>query len=329
MLGKKRGKVKENFKFINFGGGAWQAYTGNANIFGSGVQRVNRVTVFPGGATLDINGKSSSNGAVPFEKPFGKGVASIAWPAGTSTNGYIGPPEVYIAGGGGTGAVAHCTFDARTGTIGEIVVASPGWGYTGAPTATIKSADRKTTITCAVTMTDGEEQPGGGLTLTNSSATAGTFTLSSANSYTGATVVAGGTLKLGAADAIPSANEVRLAGGTFDAGSFTPSYARVGGYGTLKGNVTVTDKLVFDAAQPLTPGLTVSGGSLTIGSGVTVEIANTNLLTRGAAYTLATLPTPFPSTPASNLTLPWCVYLTNGGKTLKMHYQAGTMLLLK
>ena len=146
---------------------------------------------------------------------------------------------------------------------------------------------------------------------------------------TGATVVAGGTLKLGAADAIPSANEVRLAGGTFDAGSFTPSYARVGGYGTLKGNVTVTDKLVFDAAQPLTPGLTVSGGSLTIGSGVTVEIANTNLLTRGAAYTLATLPTPFPSTPASNLTLPWCVYLTNGGKTLKMHYQAGTMLLLK
>ncbi|MBQ6341167.1 MAG: hypothetical protein IJI36_18680, partial [Kiritimatiellae bacterium] len=54
--------------FINFGGGAWQAYTGNANIFGSGVQRVNRVTVFPGGATLDINGKSSSNGAVPFEK---------------------------------------------------------------------------------------------------------------------------------------------------------------------------------------------------------------------------------------------------------------------
>ena len=50
---------------------------------------------------------------------------------------------------------------------------------------------------------------------------------------------------------------------------------------------------------------------------------------RGAAYTLATFPTPFPSTPASNLTPPWCVYLTNGGKTLKMHYQAGTMFLIK
>ena len=141
--------------------------------------------------------------------------------------------------------------------------------------------------------------------------------------------MAGGTLKLGAADAIPSANEVRLAGGTFDAGSFTPSYARVGGYGTLKGNVTVTDKLVFDAAQPLTPGLTVSGGSLTIGSGVTVEIANTNLLTRGTIHTLATFPTPLASVPASNLTRPWCVFLTNGGRTLKMHYQSGTMFLIK
>ncbi|MBR0504755.1 MAG: autotransporter-associated beta strand repeat-containing protein, partial [Kiritimatiellae bacterium] len=207
-------------------------------------------------------------------------------------------------------------------------VVSPGWGYTSAPTATIKTADRATDIACAVTMTDGDEQPGGGLTLTNSSATAGTFTLSSANTYTGPTVVAGGTLKLGAADAIPSANEVRLAGGTFDAGSFTPSYARVGGYGTLKGNVTVTDKLVFDAAQPLTPGLTVNG-SLTVANGVTVEIANTNFLARGTTYTLATLPEAFSSTPASNLTKPWCVFLTNGGRTLKMCYQEGTMFLVK
>ena len=141
-------------------------------------------------------------------------------------------------------------------------------------------------------------------------------------------MVAGGTLKLGAADAIPSANEVRLAGGTFDAGSFTPSYARVGGYGTLKGNVTVTDKLVFDAAQPPSAGLTVNG-SLTVANGVTVEIANTNLLTRGTIHTLATFPTPLSSVPASNLTKPWCVFLTNGGKTLKMCYQEGTMFLIK
>ena len=314
--------------YVTFNGGTFRSAANSANIFGPTGLTTDRVTVFPGGATLDINGKTASNAAIPFEKPFGKGVASIAWPSGTATNNYIGAPEVVIAGGGGTGAVAHCTFDARSGTIGKIVVASPGWGYTSAPTATIKTADRATDIACTVTLTDGEEQPGGGLTVTNSSATAGTFTLTAANTYTGPTVVAGGTLKLGAADAIPSANEVRLAGGTFDTDTFSPSYARVGGYGTLKGNVTVTDKLVFDAAQPTTPGLTVNG-TLTIGSGVTVEIANTNLLTRGAAYTLATFPTPLASVPASNLTKPWCVFLANGGRTLKMHYQEGTMLLLR
>ena len=314
--------------YITFNGGTFRSAANSVNIFGPADRTADRVTVFPGGATLDVNGKTASNATIPFEKPFGKGVASIAWPSGTVTNNYIGAPEVVITGGGGTGAVAHCTFDARSGTIGKIVVASPGWGYTSAPTAIIKTSDRATDIVCTVTLTDGDEQPGGGLTVTNSSATAGTFTLSAANTYTGPTVVAGGTLKLGAADAIPSANEVRVAGGTFDADTFSPSYARVGGYGTLKGNVTVTDKLVFDAAQPLTPGLTVNG-TLTIGSGVTVEIANTNLLTRGSVYTLATLPTPLPSTPVSNLERPWCVYLANGGRTLKMHYQEGTMMLLK
>jgi hypothetical protein len=62
---------------------------------------------------------------------------------------------------------------------------------------------------------------------------------------------------------------------------------------------------------------------------VTVEIANTNLLTRGTIHTLATFPTPLASVPASNLAKPWCVFLANGGRTLKMHYAAGTALLIK
>ena len=121
---------------------------------------------------------------------------------------------------------------------------------------------------------------------------------------------------------------MRLAGGTFDASTYDVSYARVGGYGTLKGNVTVTDKLVFDAAQPVTPGLTVNG-TLNVANGVTVEIANTNLLTRGVVHTLATSAMPFPSTLQSNLQMPWRVYLSDGGKTLKMGYLAGTMMFLK
>ena len=87
-------------------------------------------------------------------------------------------------------------------------------------------------------------------------------------------------------------------------------------------------KETFDAAQPATPGLTVNG-TLNVANGVTVEIANTNLLTRGVIHTLATSSTPFPSGLQSNLPKPWCVFLTNGGKTLKMCYQEGTMLLIK
>ena len=70
-------------------------------------------------------------------------------------------------------------------------------------------------------------------------------------------------------------------------------------------------------------------GTLNVANGVTIEIANTNLLTRGVIHTLATSSTPFPSTLQSNLQMPWRVYLTDGGKTLKMGYLVGTMLLVK
>lgn len=60
-----------------------------------------------------------------------------------------------------------------------------------------------------------------------------------------------------------------------------------------------------------------------------VEIANTNRLEVGKVYTLATKTTPFPVAPPSNLVRPWCVYLGNGGRALKLHYQQGTFLVLR
>ena len=46
-------------------------------------------------------------------------------------------------------------------------------------------------------------------------------------------------------------------------------------------------------------------------------------------FELATSVTPFPSTLQSNLQMPWRVYLSDGGKTLKMGYLVGTMMLIK
>ncbi len=52
-----------------------------------------------------------------------------------------------------------------------------------------------------------------------------TLTISGANSYTGATVVAAGTLRLGASNTLPDASDVILSGGTLDAGSATDAAA--------------------------------------------------------------------------------------------------------
>lgn len=208
---------------------------------------------------------------------------------------------------------------------------SPGWGYTTPPTVQIRSADGKTLVACTATLTAGDQQPCGGLVVTNAAATAGTFTLGGVNTYTGATVVASGTLALGRADALPAANEVRCAGGTFDANGHTVSYARVGGWGALRnGSVTVTDALVFDVADHADPArfLDVSA-SLQLADGATVVFTQTNRLTRGVSYTLAKAKTPFPARLASNLPTPWTVYLTDGGTTLKLHYQEGSVLFFR
>lgn len=319
--------------YVNFGGGTFRGTGNQATLFGAGDNCADAATVFPGGATINVNGFALGNGDdVPFVRPAGKGLAAIALPPDAPTTGYIGAPKVFItATDGGAGATAHCAFDAATGTIGPIAVTSPGWGYTTPPTVQIRSADGKTLVACTATLTAGDQQPCGGLVVTNAAATAGTFTLGGVNTYTGATVVASGTLALGRADALPAANEVRCAGGTFDANGHTVSYARVGGWGALRnGSVTVTDALVFDVADHADPTrfLDVSA-SLQLADGATVVFTQTNQLTRGVSYTLAKAKTPFPARLASNLPTPWTVYLTDGGTTLKLHYQEGSVLFFR
>lgn len=319
--------------YVNFGGGTFRGTRNQAALFGAGDVRADAVTVFPGGATIDVNGLALGNGDdVPFVRPTGKGLAAIALPPDAPTTGYIGAPKVFItATDGGVGATAHCAFDAATGTIGPITMTSPGWGYTTPPTVQIRSVDGKELVTCVATLTEGDQQPGGGLVVTNTATSSGTFTLGGVNTYTGATVVASGTLALGRADALPAANEVRCAGGTFDVNGHDVSYARVGGYGSLRnGTVTVTDALVFDIADHADPArfLDVSA-TLRLADDATVVFTQTNRLVRGVSYTLAKAKAPFPARLASNLPAPWALYLTDGGTTLKLHYQEGSVLIFR
>ncbi len=286
--------------YVNFNGGTFRAYATTDVPFGSDTLKCDRVTLFEKGGTVDLNGKTVTVKDVPLSAPTGRGIASIEIPADRRT-GFIGSPEVTIAGDG-EGATAHCEFDPATGTVGPVVVTSPGWGYTAA-TATIKTTGRGTlaqktrgTIVCAVTLTDGD-QKGGGLVVADSAATPGALVLACANDYSGATVVSNGTLRLAVADALPTESEIRLAGGTLEPAVAT-SVARFGGFGTLAGTapLTVTESLVFDPVEHAdgTRALAVTD-SLVLGDGATVEIVNTNALVRGTSYVLMKSSTPLPA----------------------------------
>lgn len=131
---------------------------------------------------------------------------------------------------------------------------------------------------------------------------------------------------------IPSANEIRVAGGTLDVDAHTVSIARFGGHGTVKGagSVAVSRSLAFDVADLAAEKSLTLQVPVTLDAPVVVDILNTNLLDRAhGAYTVATAATPFAALPPSNLAAPWCLYLSNDGRTVKLHYRQGTMLLFR
>lgn len=324
---------KDVYAYINFNGGTFRGTKAHASVFGDGVNRADAVTVFGGGATVDVNGKALSNGAVPFSKPLGKGIAAIALPAGAKLDGYIGAPKVYITGGGGAGATAHCAFDARTGRIGPITVVSPGWGYTAAPTVTVKSGDRASTLTCTATLTEGDA-PAGGLTVMDSSdAKNGVFTLTAANTYAGPTVVAGGTLKVGAADALPAGGEVRCAGGTLDLNNLgTLTVGAFGGFGSVVNGDVVADSLSF-TAEGCGRTLDVSG-ALTLPAAAPVHVSGVTASFETKKYVLLTAAggisgsvgevTGFDAFEHPNL---WRV--SKSGNSIILTYSRGTALILR
>lgn len=204
-----------NKAYVNFGGGTFFLLnTDNPNMFGTGDTAVDKITIFPGGMTVDTNGRNLTQAAdTPFTRPTGRGIASIALPADMPNGAYLGSPEVIITGGNGTGATAHALYDPATRSVTAIDVTCPGWDFTSAPEVKIPTADRKGFVICTATLTpEGEDQPGGDLV----KAGAATLYLKAANTYSGNTVLKGGTLNCQVANAIPAASTVVFAGGALN-----------------------------------------------------------------------------------------------------------------
>lgn len=269
--------------YLNFNGGTYKP-TATTALSNTAVAPT-RVTVFGKGATIDYSG-GNADWYVPFQRPYGRGIKSIAIPASAVVTGYAIPPVVTISGGGGEGATAHVRLDPKTGTIErEIEVTSPGWGFIDIPTVSITAPDMKTTVACSVELTDGEQEDGG---LTKKGT--GLMYVYAANTYTGETVVVEGTFYMQNASAVPPKSNVRLAGGHLATRTFNPVRARLSGYGSFaswdSNTFTITNELHFSASD-LAEGrkITCKGGKFSIGADCVITVEGLESLPDGK-YTL-------------------------------------------
>ena len=262
-----------DFGYVNFNGGVLRTQQNQWNIFGTenGAYNGQRgeytnnwptaVTIFDKGATIEVPENMEAFVSTPMRAPVGNGVVSVPLPASFDRSTYVAPPTVTISGDG-TNATALATIDSRTKTLTGVVVTSPGWGYTWAK-ATVAGGGKADT--CEIDCTLGDVS-GGGL----SKAGAGLLILSTANTYTGATRVDAGTLRIASGGRIAAESPVVIADGATLEVLNGQSFASVSGSGTLYGDIA-EPSFVADASAA--KGLTVNG-ALTVGANPVVALKN-------------------------------------------------------
>ena len=201
--------------YVNFNGGGLCAISNGVELLGAGNSAVDRATVYAAGAILEAAEGVSANVSVPLQAATGGGIASLALPA-EPFDAYHCAPIVTIYGDG-EGAAAVAEYDSDNDVITNIVVTSPGWGYTAEnTTAVLHWCGNVNRPDVPLTVTVAANAATGGLTKRGP----GRIALTAANTYGGATVVEGGTLAATVADAIPSGSAVTVkAGGVLELGA--------------------------------------------------------------------------------------------------------------
>ena len=295
--------------WLNFDGGILKI-KGTGDFFSSNGtaedQRLpTRVTIYAGGATIDTNGKDST-WRLPLEKPYGKGVKSITLADSVLKNGnYICPPAVRFVGDG-SNVTAVVDFDETLRTNRGVIVTSPGFGFTSAPTVKVEkevcdNASFYTDSTVEMVDFDNASYVHGGLTKRGE----GTLTLTRANTYGGATRLEGGTLAFTHAQGLPG-GDVEFA-----------AAALMGANGTA----------------PLLTAVSYTGGLLRVAEADALDDTTWHGMKTVATFTepLAALPSVEFVNADGTAANPgaWTFMLTNGGRSLSFGYVRGTQILLR
>ena len=319
--------------YLSFDGGIWRfpassseynAYYGGA----SSQDAPHHATVFGGGATFDVVGAGTKvNITSPLEKATGKSIVAIALPsdADFAAAKHLGALRVEIDGAG-EGASAFVAFDDEAGVPSRIVVTSPGFGYADGTTAKVVSMRGNKKWDCG--MVTLAEISGGGIV----KAGAGTLVLKAANTYAGTTTISNGTLVTYAAGAIPSGQPLVMAGGTLNLSSYGLSVSDISGFGSINGNngtaLTVNGKFSVNAADLVAGRALTATVPVVFGNDTVVEIADTESLDQSQPHTLLSCTAGITGTFVC-ADPEWAVRRSSDGKTLKLRYLRGLMLLIK
>jgi autotransporter-associated beta strand protein len=234
--------------YIGFNGGVFEkSVDGNPKDFFQGANyRPTRITVYPLGAVFDTAGCSGSSIVADLEGTRGNGVLSIPLAGPVTDPRMVAAPLVMIEGDG-HGASAMAEFDPLTGAVTNVLVTAAGWDYSAATAKLMIARSAIARIPCEI----GAVPNTGTITKLGE----GDLTLYGTNTYGGATVLAGGVLRLGSDGALPAGTRIELAGGTIDANGFEETLPPVWEIDALKayaaGGFVYDGDLVFPAGATL------------------------------------------------------------------------------
>lgn len=171
--------------YLNFNGGTLQAAMDQPAFLAG----LTEARVYAGHAIFDTAGHDITVSQALIDGA-GQGVLNV--PVVNGGEGYQAPPVVQIFGDG-FGALAVAQIDPGAGTVTNIVITSPGYGYSSASAILVGGAPTTEALLDAAVV---GAVAGGGLVKNGE----GTLTLSGGNTYTGPTVVNAGKL-IGTTDA--------------------------------------------------------------------------------------------------------------------------------